>query len=67
MENIILNIGDKVVKNPETWEPTEFDEWGRGVGVGIVVEPPFKLSDGEVDVRWPDGRCFEFVDQLMKI
>lgn len=53
------NVGDRVVKNPDTWTPNEFDTWGRGVGVGVVVAPPFDLEDDEVDVRWPKGRCFE--------
>jgi hypothetical protein len=43
----------------------EFDGWGRGVGVGVVVEGPFEV-DGEVDVRWPAGRCFERVEGLVK-
>ena len=62
-----FNIGDKVVKNEETWEPNDFDSWGRGIGVGIIVEPPFEMGEGEVDVRWPNGRCFEFTHQLRKV
>jgi hypothetical protein len=57
--------GDRVVKNPATWVANEFDGWGRGVGVGVVVEGPFEV-DGEVDVRWPAGRCFERVEGLVK-
>lgn len=64
---MVLNIGDEVVKNEETWEVNEFDQWGRGIGIGIVVESPFPLEEGVVDVRWPDGRCFENVEQLKKI
>lgn len=60
-------VGDKVVKNPETWVPNEFDQWGRGDGEGEIVEPPFKLDEQEVDVRWPDGRCIENKEQLIKI
>ncbi len=52
-------VGDRVVRNPATWEPNDFDSWGRGVGVGVVVEPPFPLEPGRADVRWPAGRCFE--------
>ena len=62
-----FKVGDKVIKNEETWEPNDFDDWGRGIGVGIIVEPPFEMDDGEVDVRWPGGRCFEFTHQLRKV
>ena len=48
----VLRIGDKVVKNPETWICSEFDYWGAGEGVGEVVEPPFATED-YVDIRWP--------------
>ena len=57
--------GDRVVRNPATWRPTDFDAWGRGVGVGVVVDPPFPLDSGELDVRWPAGRCFESAEQLL--
>lgn len=59
-----FKVGDKVVKNPDTWIANDFDRWGRGEGVGVVVEPPFEMGE-EVDVRWPCGRCFERVDQLL--
>jgi hypothetical protein len=52
--------GDRVVKNPDTWEPNALDAWGRGEGVGVVVDPPFEVDDLKlIDVRWPAGRCFE--------
>lgn len=58
--------GDRVIRNPATWKPNDFDAWGRGIGVGVVVEPPFAVDDlGVVDVRWPSGRCFESVDGLL--
>jgi hypothetical protein len=60
-----LQVGDRVVRSPTTWQPNDFDSWGRGVGVGQVVEPPFPLGPDEVDVRWPGGRCFEWVEQLL--
>jgi hypothetical protein len=60
-----FRVGDRVVRNPATWQPNEFDSWGRGIGVGVVVEPPFPLGPDEVDVRWPGGRCFESVEQLL--
>lgn len=62
-----LNIGDKVIKNEATWIPCDFDGWGRGIGVGIVIEPPFEMNDDEVDVRWPAGICFENTAQLIKV
>ena len=61
----MLQIGDRVVKNPEAWQPNDLDTWGRGIGIGEVVEPPFPLDENEVDVRWPSGRCFESVCQLL--
>lgn len=60
-----FQVGARVVRNPATWQPNEFDSWGRGSGVGVVIEPPFPLAPGEVDVRWPGGRCFESVEQLL--
>jgi hypothetical protein len=54
-----FSVGDKVVKNDKTWVANDFDSWGRGIGIGVVVEPPFPMADSEVDVRWPAGRCFE--------
>ena len=59
------DVGDRVVKNPETWITNDFDSWGRGVGIGVVVDPPFDLRDDEADVRWPGGRCLEKTDQLL--
>lgn len=61
----LFRTGDRVVKNPARWTPNDFDAWGRGEGVGIVVEPPFELDDDSVDVRWPGGRCFEFIADLL--
>jgi len=62
-----FNIGDKVIKNEETWITNDFDGWGRGIGVGVVVEPPFYMNDDEVDIRWNGGRCFEFTEELINI
>lgn len=58
--------GDRVVKNDATWVPNGFDTWGRGIGVGVVVQSPIDVNDlDEVDVRWPAGRCFEPVSGLL--
>jgi hypothetical protein len=72
-------IGDRVKKNPETWQPGDFDDWGAGEGVGTVVAPPWPHEDGvflgggiaaeechpRVDVRWPRGRCTQAVSELL--
>jgi len=60
-----FEVGDRVVRNPATWKSNDFDSWGRGIGIGVVVEPPFVLDSDEVDVRWPAGRCFESTTQLL--
>jgi hypothetical protein len=61
-----FNVGDKVVKNPDTWVVNDFDSWGRGVGIGEIDEAPVPLEDlGLVDVRWPAGRCAEHCDGLL--
>ncbi len=63
----MLNVGDKVIKNEATWVKNEFDSWGRGIGVGEVVQSPIPLDDGMVDIRWDKGRCFEEEIQLIKL
>jgi hypothetical protein len=65
--NTQFNIGDRVIKNVETWIPNDFDHWGRGVGEGVIVTPPFEMDKGEVDVKWEGGRCFELTYQLLKV
>jgi hypothetical protein len=58
-----IKIGDSVIKNESTWVPNDFDSWGRGVGIGEVVD----IVDGDIDVRWPGGRCYEIPESLIKI
>lgn len=77
-----MKIGDRVVKNPATWRPSQFDAWGAGDGVGVIVPPPAVWgADANgvylagavfeqdcvpcVDVRWPNGRCSQRVDELL--
>jgi len=67
MKNNQFSIGDKVIKDEKNWQPNDFDGWGRGIGIGIVVEPPFGIDEDEVDVLWPNGRCFEYTHQLQKV
>ena len=55
----VLRVGDRVVKDPGAWTANDFDGWGRGRGIGEVVDPELPLDPGEADVRWPAGRCFE--------
>ena len=62
-----FKLGDKVIKNEETWIPNDFDGWGRGLGIGEVVERSYGMTDDEVDVRWDGGRCYEFKEQLIKL
>jgi hypothetical protein len=63
----IFKVGDYVKKNPETWISNDFDSWGRGEGIGQIVESPIPTSEEEVDVRWPNGRCFEMISQLLRV
>ena len=58
-------IGDRVIKNADAWVANAFDSWKRGIGVGVVVQPPFFLEPETVDVRWPSGRCFEATAGLL--
>ena len=56
-------VGDKIVKNSNSWKVTEFDSWGRGVGIGTVIEI---IDTDTVDVRWSGGICYEHIDQIKK-
>ena len=56
-------IGKRCVRNARKWRHNDFDGWGRGVGVGTIVQSPEGFED-VIDVRWPGGRCFEEADQI---
>ena len=59
-----MKAGDKVGKNEANWIPNDFDSWGRGEGIGEIVEV---LDDGNgefYDVRWSGGRCWEEKNQI---
>jgi hypothetical protein len=59
-----FKVGDKVVKNAEGWIESDFDQWGAGEGIGIIVAAPFSLSGKFYGVRWPRGRCFKRAEEL---
>jgi hypothetical protein len=59
-----MNVGKRVIKNPLKWQPNDFDGWGRGQGIGKIVESPEGFED-VIDVKWPGGRCFENDDQII--
>jgi hypothetical protein len=60
----MFEVGDFVVKNPDNWTVTEFDGWGRGIGIGQVKSIEY-IDSGDVDVEWPGGRCFENVNEIL--
>lgn len=60
-----FRVGDRVVKDPARWVPCDFDDWGRGDGVGVVVGSPIPIDPGVIDVRWPCGRCWEAEEGLL--
>jgi len=64
MSSYSFRINDKVIKNPIKWISNDFDQWGRGIGIGIVLETS---DDGIIDVRWPAGVCYESIEQLTNI
>lgn len=59
-------IGDLVLANWANWSPSEFDEWGAGWGVGVVVGLD-GLDFGMVDVRWLGGREYRSTRELIWI
>lgn len=63
-----FRVGDRVVKDPGRWRPSDFDGWGAGVGIGVVVdvldEAPGETL-GDLDVRWPSGRCYQRSDEVL--
>jgi len=61
----MFEVGARVVKNPRTWKNSAGDDCGRGEGVGEIVAPSMPLREGSVEVRWPSGRSFEYVEALL--
>lgn len=57
-----FKVGDKVVKNPKRWLPSDFDRWGAGEGVGKIVAD---FGGGLVDVQWPNGRACQQEIELL--
>lgn len=58
-----MRIGQRVIKNPDTWRPSEFDGWGAGEGVGIVLA--YHPDTDSVDIQWPNGRCFQYASEVL--
>lgn len=59
-----FEVGLEVVKDEELWRVNDFDGWGRGEGVGIILQV---LDQGELlEVRWPGGCCYEDPIQLKR-
>lgn len=60
-------VGDRVVKDPAAWVPSEFDAWGAGEGIGEVVGV---VEDGPagalLDVRWEGGQCYQWARELRR-
>lgn len=56
-----LKVGDKVIKNPRGWIPSEFDGWGAGRGVGRIT----RVDEEIVDVVWPAGRAGQLESEVM--
>lgn len=61
-----FKVGDRVTKNILTWVANDFDDWGRGIGIGEIIEIDVCDSD-DVDVRWPAGRCYEQPCGIIKV
>ncbi len=59
-----LKVGDRVIKNPETWQPSEFDSWGAGEGTGTVVGI---IDETLVDVKWKCGRASQDENELLLV
>ncbi len=57
-----------MVPNPETWQRTAADGWGRGMGIGEVVALHDGTDgDGYAEVRWPCGVCIEPLQGLWRV
>lgn len=54
------------MKNPATWVVNDFDQWGRGEGVGVVQGAMPGFED-ILDVKWPSGKCFEEPEHLLLV
>ena len=57
-----IKVGSLVIKNEINWIANDFDSWGRGIGEGEVLEI---LEDGDLDVCWPSGICYETINQVI--
>jgi hypothetical protein len=61
----MFEVGDFVIKNPNNWTCSEFENWGRGIGIGEIRSIEY-IDIGDVDVHWPAGNCYENINELLK-
>lgn len=60
-----FSIGDNVIMNENNWLRSELDNWGRGVGVGVVDS--YSDDIDKIYVKWENGKSLESLDQIVKV
>lgn len=64
LKRILYSTGTRVVKEERFWIESEFDFWGAGLGVGIIVNDEESLGGSYVDVKWPNGKAYQNINEL---